>query len=46
MRAATVGLDCVLEVGLKLPDVEDGSYYGVRALKVNGQMMACSPLRS
>jgi hypothetical protein len=44
MGAATIGMDTVCEVGLKLPDVKEGSYYGARALKLNDQMVACTPL--
>ena len=43
MGAATIGMDSVFEVGLKLPDVEESPYYGARALKLNGQMLACTP---
>jgi len=44
MGAAPIGLDCVFEVGLKLPDVKESPYYGARALKLNGQMVACTPV--
>ena len=36
--------DCVLELGLELAGVEQGSYYGAPALKLNGQMLACTPV--
>ncbi len=44
MGAASIGMDSVFEVGLKLPDVKESPYYGARALKLNGQMVACTPL--
>ena len=44
MSAASIRTDSVFEVGLKLPDVEEGTYYGARALKVNGEMLACTPV--
>ena len=30
-------------IGLAFPGVEDSTYFGTRALKLNGQMMACIP---
>ena len=30
-------------IGLKLPDVEEGTTYGTAALKVRGQVMVCVP---
>jgi hypothetical protein len=44
MGAASTGMDSVFEVGLRLPDVKESPYYGARALKLNGQMVACTPL--
>ncbi len=44
MSAAPIGMDSVVELGLKLPDVKEGTYYGARALKLNGQMVACTPV--
>ena len=44
MGAASIGMNSVFEVGLKLPDVKESPYYGARALKLNGQMVACTPL--
>jgi len=44
MGAATISMDTVCEIGLKLPDVKESPYYGARALKLNGQMLACTPL--
>ena len=41
---ASKGLDLVFEVGLKLPDVKESTYYGARALKLNDQMVACIPV--
>jgi hypothetical protein len=37
-------MDTIIELGLKLPDVTEGSHYGVRALKLNGRMLACTPV--
>ena len=44
MGGASIGMDSVFEVGLKLPDVKESPYYGARALKLNGQMVACTPV--
>ena len=44
MSAASVSMDFVFEVGLRLPDVMESTYYGARALKLKGQMLACTPL--
>lgn len=44
MGAPAIGIDSVFKVGLKLPDVKESPYYGVRALKLNGQMVACTPV--
>jgi hypothetical protein len=44
MGAASIGMSSVFEIGLTLPDVEESRYYGVPALKMNGQMLACTPL--
>jgi hypothetical protein len=44
MGTASIGMDSVFEVGLKLPDVKESPYYGARALKLNGQMLACTPV--
>jgi hypothetical protein len=44
MGTASIGMDSVFEVGLKLPDVKESPYYGARALKLNGQMVACTPV--
>lgn len=44
MGTASIGMDSVFELGLKLPDVKESPYYGARALKLNGQMVACTPV--
>ncbi len=44
MGSALINLDSVFEVGMKLPDVKESPYYGARALKLNGQMLACTPV--
>jgi hypothetical protein len=40
-RRANITLDTVRRLGLELPNVEEGTSYGVRSLKVKGQMFAC-----
>ena len=37
-------MDTVIELGLKLPEVTESPHYGVRALKLNGRMLACTPV--
>jgi len=37
-------MDTIIELGLTLPDVSETPYYGVRALKLNGRMLACTPV--
>jgi len=44
MGSAHLSIDSVIELGLKLAGVEERSYYGVRALKLNGRMLACTPV--
>jgi hypothetical protein len=44
LGVTSIGMDSVFEFGLKLPDVRESSYFGARALKVNGQMLACTPV--
>lgn len=36
-------LAAAFRIGLTFPNVEESPYWGTRALKVNGQMMACIP---
>ena len=43
MPAKTISFETVREIGLALPDVEEGSTYGSPALKVRGKMFACIP---
>jgi hypothetical protein len=38
-----ITFDTVREMGLALPDVEEGTAYGAPALKVGGSMFACVP---
>lgn len=33
----------VRKIGLALPEVEEGTSYGVPALKLHGQLLACTP---
>jgi hypothetical protein len=44
MGSALLSIDSVIELGLKLSDVIESPYYGVRALKLNGRMLACTPV--
>jgi hypothetical protein len=41
MRRKKISFDTVREIGLALPDVEEGTVYGSPALKVRGKMFAC-----
>ena len=41
MARRNLTFDMVREIGLALPDVEDGSMYGTRALKVRGKLLMC-----
>jgi len=41
--ARTLDFDVVRDIGLALPGVEEGTAYGVPALKVGGQLLACVP---
>ena len=42
-RPQALDWDAVREIGLALPDAEEGTTYGTPALKVRGQMFACIP---
>jgi hypothetical protein len=41
MSGKKVTFDIVREIGLKLPDVEEGTMYGSPALKVRGNLLTC-----
>ncbi len=41
MRRKKISFETVREMGLALPDVEEGTVYGSPALKVGGKMFAC-----
>lgn len=43
MPAKRITFDTVRELGLALPDTEEGTTYGTPALKVHGKMFACVP---
>lgn len=43
MIRTKISFDTVREMGLTLPDVEEGTVYGTPALKVRGKMFACIP---
>ncbi len=44
MGGAHLSIDSVIELGLKFSGVNESPYYGVRALKLNGRMLACIPV--
>jgi hypothetical protein len=44
MCGAHLSMATVTALGLKLPDVKSGLYYGAQALKLNGRMLACTPI--
>jgi hypothetical protein len=37
-------IDFLIEIGLKLSGVNESPYYGARALKLNGRMLACTAM--
>jgi hypothetical protein len=41
MRKQKITFDAVRSVGLRLPDVEEGTMYGSPALKLRGNLLAC-----
>lgn len=41
MARTKITFDTVRQIGLALPDVEDGTTYGSLALKVRGKLLAC-----
>ena len=43
MPRSTINFDTVRDIGLTLPGVEEGTAYGVPALKVHGKLLACVP---
>lgn len=43
MPKKKITFDTEREMGLALPDVEEGTVYGTPALKVRGKMFACIP---
>ncbi len=43
MPKNTINFETVRNIGLKLSGVEESTAYGVPALKVNGQLLACVP---
>ena len=43
MSKRRIDFDTVRQIGLGLPGVEDGTAYGVPALKVRGKLLACVP---
>lgn len=44
MGGALLSFESVIELGLKLSGVIESPYYGARALKLNGRMLACTPV--
>jgi hypothetical protein len=43
MPTSTINFDTVRKIALALPGVEEGTAYGVPALKVHGKLLACVP---
>ena len=43
MRRSPINFDTVRNIGFTLPGVEEGTAYGVPALKVHGKLLACIP---
>jgi hypothetical protein len=43
MLKGTINFDTVRNIGLSLPGVQEGTAYGVPALKVHGELLACIP---
>jgi hypothetical protein len=43
MPRSTINFDAVRDIGLALPGVEEGTAYGLPALKVHGKLLACVP---
>jgi hypothetical protein len=43
MSKRRIDFDTVRDIALALPGVEDGTAYGVPALKVRGKLLACIP---
>ncbi len=43
MPARSVDFDVVRKIGLTMPGVEEGTAYGLPALKANGKLLACLP---
>jgi len=41
MKRKAISFDTVREIGLAMPDVEEGTSYGSPALKIRGKMFAC-----
>jgi hypothetical protein len=41
MPGAKVTLDTVRQIGLALPEVEEGTIYGSPALKIHGKLLTC-----
>ena len=46
MPAKKISFDTVREIGLALPDVEEGTTYGSPALKTGGKMFTCMAVHS
>jgi hypothetical protein len=46
MPKKKISFDTVREMGLAMPDVEEGTTYGSPALKVGGKMFACIAIHS
>ncbi|MGH9738154.1 MAG: MmcQ/YjbR family DNA-binding protein [Candidatus Acidiferrales bacterium] len=44
MRKKIINFDAVRKIALELPGVEEDSAYGGRAFKVDGKLLACTPV--
>ena len=43
MPRRKITFETVMEIGLRLPQVEERTMYGTPALKLNGKLLACVP---
>jgi hypothetical protein len=46
MAKKTIDFDVVREIGLALPDVEEGTIHGVPSLKLRGKLLTCPAIHS
>jgi hypothetical protein len=43
MKRSTINFEIVRKIGLALPGVEESTAYGLPALKIHGELLACMP---